>query len=669
MSLATDALAPLRAIGLLSPLDVELARALGRLGNETRDPVLVTAALVSERAAAGHACLELTRVAGARPSELGSERLVDAPRIDEAPLPPLPALRTMLAASPIVMRPGAPVARPLVLDERDRLYLARYFTLERRLAEALRVRASSTDEPPRDLEARVARLFRGQDAPEQQLAVRTAAQRRLLVVSGGPGTGKTSTVVRILALLAELAIGRGEVTPRIVMLAPTGKAAARLGEATARARAAIDAAPEAIAAIPERAHTIHRALGVSPASPGRFRHDRQNPLPHDVVVVDEASMVDLALMARLCAAVRDDARLVLLGDRHQLASVEVGAVLGDICAAMRPDPSGAVSREARDMGQRPRGEGEGAWPSDKAVDRPLLVAPPERKPTKRAKPRDTRQLDLFGDIATTPVAEPSSSSPLAASIVELTRSYRFDAGGALGALARAIHDGDADRALSLLASGDDAIALVPSPSDAAHRHLDDRLVALVRAQFAPYARATTAEARLDALDRFRVLCAHRKGALGVLAMNDAIEGLLSEHDPLLRERRPILITENDYSVGLFNGDTGVLDRSAAGDRVACFRHSGPATSDGAIRALSIARLPPHETVYAMSIHKSQGSELDEVAVVLPDRLSRIVSRELLYTAVTRAKRRVTIHASPELVREAIARPIQRASGLTDALRR
>jgi len=501
--------------------------------------------------------------------------------------------------------------RPLVLDAAGRLYLRRYFEHEARLAAALRARAQQSTAAlgEDEIEDALDRLFPASAAtaagaspvagePDmQRVAARTAATRHLCVISGGPGTGKTSTVVKILALLAEQSQRAGERAPRALLLAPTGKAAMRLTDAIRRAKDALACTPEIRAAIPEQASTIHRALGSIEGSSTRFRHDRAHPLRADVVLVDEASMVDLALMTRLVAAVPDTARLILLGDKDQLASVEAGAVLGELCGPERP----------------------------------------HRAP----------------------------DAPLAASIVELTRSYRYGAGSGIEALASAINAGDAARALAILA--DPAVADVARVDPASESTLSEPLRDAALTGFRAYLDENDPAQSLAALERFRILCAHRHGPYGVGAANAEVEALLASADRIDRRAgptylgRPIIVMRNDYQLQLFNGDVGtIVDHE--GRRLAFFL--GP---DGTPRHLSPARLPPHETVFAMTVHKSQGSEFDRVAVLLGDRSSPLLTRELLYTAVTRARHAVSLHATVEVIAEAISRPTERASGLRDAL--
>jgi exodeoxyribonuclease V alpha subunit len=601
------ALERFRRAGVLGPLDVHFARTLAKLADRDDDDVRLGAALAACAPLHGHVCADLDDL----------PRLV-RPETDEVladlAWPAPSALRAALLGSGLVREAGDETITPLVLDG-PRLYLDRYWRDERAILEAIRARLPAA--PPGDaarMRSILERLFRreGEPAPvEQMRAAATAALRPFTVITGGPGTGKTTTVVRVLALLHELAGGE---PPRALLLAPTGKAAARLSESIRGQLARLDS--PARAALPTEASTIHRALRPLPGSPGRFRHDADNPLPADVVVVDEASMVDVALMARLFEALAPGARLVLLGDCDQLASVDAGAVLGDICNA-------------------------GA---------------PRRGPSR-----------AFAEALTAATGAPVSGGDDATGIwdavAELTTSHRFDANAGIGRLARAVIEGRADDALAALrASGGqlDLVELEPgAPTPAAlKRHIVDG--------FRPALTAADPERALGALGALRVLAAHRRGPRGVERLNPDIEAWLAAADLVdPRERwyrgRPVIVTENDYAVSLFNGDVGlVLDHASGRPRAFFAGVDGP-------RALPPGRLPPHETNYAMSVHKSQGSEFDQVVLVLPDRRSPILTRELLYTGITRARKHVTVVGRADVVRAAVQERVQRTSGLRGAL--
>lgn len=605
---ALPTLADLQATGALAAVDRHLAEALGRRAGESSAKVLLAAALASRAVRVGHVCLLVTDVAANPPSTADGEAV-------SGPWPDPAAWLAALGASAVAG--GAEAASPLVL-EGDRLYLRRFFDHEVALADALVQRLGGR--PPLDaavLADGLARLFPAPDDGAldlQRAAAAVAVAHRLTVVTGGPGTGKTTTVARVLALLVEQAQAMGHAAPRAMLLAPTGKAAARLQASITEARGRLSVTEPVRAALPVAATTIHRALGARPG--GGFARGPDRPLAADVVVVDEASMIDVALMRHLVDAVAPDARLILLGDRDQLASIEAGAVLGDICGPGTP------------------------WRPSRALVAALGPA-----------------------AAGWPAAGESPSVPFADAVVPLVRSWRFGPESGIGALARAINAGDVDATLDVLGSGAGDVVWWPD----AQRE-DGLAPALVDAAVAGYAPALgpgDPAARLAALDGFRVLCAHRRGPDGLEHVGPLIEAALTDAG-LIRPRgrwydgRPILVTRNDPALRLANGDLGLVlaDPRAPETLRAWF----PEGSTGA-RVLSPSRLPPHETAWSMSIHKAQGSEFDGVAVVLPREASPLLSRELLYTAVTRARRHVAVLGTEAAIRAAVERRVVRASGL------
>ena len=604
----------LRSSGILAPLDAHFAHAMGRIGGESRPEVLLAAALVSRHVSYGHVCLDLTRLsATAIPADDAGTPVPDYE------WPALSAWAETLRSSPLVGSGDAPT--PLVLDAVGRLYLRRYWEHEARLAAAIHARAVQFDTSvdPANLRHSASRLFSAaaSAAPDwQRIAALVAAQRRFCVISGGPGTGKTFTVVKLLALLIEQALHARRPAPRMILVAPTGKAAARLVESIRTAKVGLDCSEDVQRAIPDAAATIHRCLGSINGSDTRFRHHAGNLLLADVVLVDEASMVDVALMARLIEAVPPESRLILLGDQDQLASVEAGAVLGDICNTGMPHTY-----------------------STTAVER-LVALTDERLPSDASAPHDTGIWDC---------------------IVQLTHSYRYRADSGIGALARAINEGDVRAALDVLDAGGDVSLVEPTPDG----RLGDHLRRAAIDGFGHYLRAADPAAKLRGLDRFRVLCAHRRGRFGLELVNQQIETALRDADLLdAMAGRPIIVTRNDYQMQLFNGDVGLVFEAPSPDAPPYAMFLG---ADGTLRQVSVARLPAHEPVFAMSVHKSQGSEFDDVAVLLPDQISPVLSRELLYTAVTRARQKVTLYATREIVAQAIARRIERASGLRERL--
>jgi exodeoxyribonuclease V alpha subunit len=595
-----------QAIAETGGLDVHLARLLARLDGGEDVLLTLAARLVARATIQGHICASLAEAAGQPLATLGEAR--------PGSTPPLAVWCEALRRSPVVGRPGD--YAPLVLDENGRLYLYRYWGYEHELAGDLGARLADDpdDVDPRRLRDGLDRFFPSPAGPDdrQRLAAAVAVLKRLAVISGGPGTGKTTTVVRILALLLE----QTAAPLRIALAAPTGKAAARMQEAIRAGRETLPADARIRDAIPAEATTIHRLLGFRPGSVA-FRHDRDDPLPVDVLVVDEASMVDLALMAKLVRAVPRRSRLVLLGDKDQLASVEAGAVLGDIC-----------------------GDARG-------------FSPAFRRRLHEAMPGDLSA----GDGA-------SAGPPIQDAVVRLTRSYRFGPASGIGRLAHLVNAGDGRAALDLLTRGaheDIAWRPLDSPRDLAPR-LAENAEAL-----GAYLETETPAAALTALERLRVLSAHRAGPFGVATLNALIAGCLEFRRPVRPATpwyhgRPVLVTANDYNLRLFNGDLGVALADADGRLRVFFR-----TAEGGLRRLPPARLPDHETAYAATVHKSQGSEADRVLLVLPNELSPVMTRELIYTAITRARSRVEIWGTREVFEAAVARRLARSSGLRDAL--
>ncbi len=542
------------------------------------DWLALTAALACEAQRNGDVCVDLARAAG-------QPVFASAAAEAAAPLhaPPLEAWRKTLLASNIAGDPGA--STPLIL-EADRLYLNRYWHYEVRVASGI-LDLLKNGPAPVDA-ARIDALLAPIDTidDDQKNAVRTAVRHRFSVISGGPGSGKTSTVIRILALLLEL-----DPDYRIALAAPTGRAAARmLDSIRERAdRSGLDA--DLRRALPAEASTIHRLLGYRRNG---FVYGSGHPLPFDCVVIDEASMVDLRLMYHLLCALPRHGRLILLGDRDQLASVAAGNVLGDITG----------------HGYRLR-------------DNP---------------------------------------GPVAASIALLGGNYRFGRDSVIGELAQRVNRGDSDGLLERLRSGDSGLCWYPADETGLHADA----LAWIRDAYSPIFDSASASAALEIYASTRILCATNHGAGGVDALNDQISRMLLAHHRLpetdLYGGMPIMITRNRHELGLYNGDTGILWRYPQGLR-ACFREQG-----GGVRDLAVNRLPDFVPAWASTVHKSQGSEYDSVMLLLPpDPDSEALSRELVYTAITRARRHFSLHAGPEAVTSAIARLTRRYSGLATRL--
>ncbi|MEU0499073.1 exodeoxyribonuclease V subunit alpha [Mycobacterium sp. NPDC006124] len=546
---------------VLDAADVLVARRLCALAKEDDERVSLALALVVRGLRAGSVCLDLRSVQS---------------QVDVSDLP-WPAVEDWLAAvwaSPLLEAPH------VLRRQEHLLYLDRYWREEVQVAEDLRAMVSRGAVMPT---ADVERLF-PTGYEEQREAAEIALAQRVTVLTGGPGTGKTTTVARLLALFAgQAASGR---RLRIALAAPTGKAAARLQQAVGQEIEKLDLVDQRrLSGL--QATTLHRLLGSRPDSSSRFRHHRGNRLPHDVIVVDETSMVSLTMMARLLEAVRPQSRLLLVGDPDQLASVDAGAVLADLVDGLGPD----------------------------------------------------------------------TGSP----VVALRTSHRF--GESIGALAAAIRDGDADAAIAVLEAGGDHVEWMvdDDPSAALRNVLLPQALSLRQAAILGDARAA-----LHTLDEHRLLCAHRRGPHGVQHWNRQVERWLTEAtgEPIWSDwyvGRPVLVTANDYGLSLYNGDTGVTVNGPDGLRAAI-------AGGGEPKAFATSRLPDLDTMYAMTIHKSQGSQAAEVTVLMPPVDSRLLTRELFYTAVTRAKTKVRVVGSADEVRAAIDKRAVRATGLALRLR-
>ena len=601
--------------GALRTVDHALAQTLRRLDRATPDLVLAGTALASLAIGQGHAAFDPSR-----PQLL-------LPEIDA--WPDADAWRAALAASGWVSEPAqadsADPSRPLVL-EYGLLYLRRYREYEQRLALRLQALASTSSAVPDATIAAMAPLFArlfpdARDDDRQARAAALALHQHLLLVTGGPGTGKTTTIARVLLLLLAQAQLDGKPVPRIALAAPTGRAADRMAESLRHALAGLradDAVDATLCdALPGEARTLHRLLGTIPDSP-RFRHDAQSPLPLDVIVVDEASMVDLSLMCKLVEAVPDGARLLLLGDRDQLPSIEAGDVLAAI-----DDAAGG--------------------------DAPL--------PPRLASWLGAAEVAHWIDES---AAAPATNA-LAGHRVQLLRGYRQSAGMELAALAASVRDGDADSTLALLRGGE---------LRGVHFHEDmlDPLVGAGReGLLAPWRALQDCNEPASALvhaTQLRLLTALRDGPQGARGLNARVEELLagSQHETYFHGR-VLLVSENSYRQGLFNGDIGVCLRAPGGGTLAWFAGAvdGP-------RHFHPSALPAHAGAFAMTVHKAQGSEFDSVWLLLPRQDTRALSRELLYTAITRARRELHLCSNEAVLRAALSRHALRVSGLQQRLR-
>ncbi|MFY1029465.1 exodeoxyribonuclease V subunit alpha [Pseudomonas asiatica] len=619
--------------------------------------VLLAAAMTSHQLGRGHSCLDLAATLnapdfvlslppeGEEGNQLPSQWLLGL-RVEQ--------WRWALAASPLVEdRDGQQLSpeRPLVLAG-QRLYLRRYWNYERSIAQALSARLSIATATPEKLASRLDALFpdafeiNGERCSDwQKIACALAARGNFSVITGGPGTGKTTSVVRLLGLLQAPAVEEGKPL-RIRLAAPTGKAAARLSESIGKAVSVLPVSAKVREAIPTDVSTLHRLLGSRPDS-RNFIHQRDKPLELDVLVVDEASMIDLEMMACLLDALPRQARLILLGDKDQLASVDAGSVLGDLC---REAEKGGYSEQTT------------AWLNTHSGE--ALNAP---------------GLQLAAGLG----------DPLAQQTVMLRYSRRFDPQQGIGRLAKLVNEKDVAQARNLLEQpsaqlcnlklrGEHDAALtdviINGKGDApGYRHYLEKLRDLRPASDTLWDSglwASWAGSVLSAFDEFRLLCALRRGPWGVEGLNQRVAAELHRCELLAGEQgwyegRPVLVTRNDYSLNLMNGDIGITlwvpgPNAERALRVAFPRNDG----NGGVRFVMPSRLVEVETVFAMTVHKSQGSEFNHTALVLPDALNPVLTKELLYTAITRAKQWFSlIEASPGVFEGAVSRNVQRTSGL------
>lgn len=590
----------------LSDLDLALYHWARRHG---ADALVARAfALASWAVAQGHTCLALDQIPTA---------LMNA--ANQAELPEALGTSGLVTVLDGDSKEEDTPTRPLVL-EAGRLYLQRYHAYETRLA--ARLRALMKVEPnPVDVE-RIkpgSGLFPTDDANPgttnwQAVAAFAALRHHFTVISGGPGTGKTYTIVRLLRVLVETALAKERTPPLVALAAPTGKAAARMLESV---RNGLDDMANDVnfdksaieEHIPPPARTLHRLLGLG-GTTTRARFNADNPLPHDVVIIDEASMVDLPMMAKLADAIRDDARLILLGDRYQLASVESGSVLAEICA------NAGVNRFTADQ-QRAAGE--------------LLMQ----------------------------TMEPATHA-LADHVVTLQTSRRFNADSTIGQLAAAVNAGNAEAARQLLTAGHDDLVYHDRADAAAISRLMDRLAD----DYARLVEETNPASALAQLGKQCVLTAVRQGPTGSETINAGVtERLARRFDFNPRDAwyhgRPIMVRRNDYRTGLFNGDVGVALYNE--DRQLRVWFEG----DNGLRAFLPSALPAHDTVYAMTIHKSQGSEFDSVTLIVPDYDVPVLARELFYTGLTRGRARLVFFADSKVLGRTIERRVSRVSGLAE----
>jgi len=583
------------------------------------DPdIFLAAALVSRATGNGDVYLDLGAAAETSISlELNGDGALKAPELSE--------WSKKIRQSPAVGQPGD--FRPLILDKKNRLYLYRYWEYEHHLSDAINRRLRE-DIPNIDrtlLKDSLKRLFpiNDEDSKWLKVAAVIAAFKKFCVITGGPGTGKTFTMAKILALLLELS---RKDRLNILLAAPTGKAAAKIGESVKAAKKTLNCEKNIIDAIPDEAYTIHRMLKTIPGSP-YFRHNAENPLIADIVVVDEASMVDLALMSKLMAAVSDDARLILIGDRDQLASVETGFVMADICDRNNVHTfSRYFCEQFQDITQQ--------------------------------------RIDISKE-------EQKNKPGIYDSMVVLKKSYRFAESGGIGECSRAVNHGNIDDAFFHLKNNPDTIDWKEISEPGA---LSKALSEWVIQKYSEYLNADDPHKALELFSQFKILCAVKVGSLGVNAINRLAEQILSGKGLIDPDKfsthpwyrgRPVLITRNNYSLELFNGDVGVTMTAPDSKSKELFVYFQGVS--GEPRRFLPNRLPEHETAYAMTVHKSQGSEFEKVLLILPNQDYPVLTRELLYTGITRARKNISIWGTEGIIKTTIFRKIERTSGLKDAL--
>ncbi|MFH2065297.1 MAG: exodeoxyribonuclease V subunit alpha [Pseudomonadota bacterium] len=593
-------------------LDLHFADFMQKLDGRKDDDasLFLAAACVSSMNRHGHVCLELSQFAGRKIFE-GADFFY----------PDLGTWRDVLQTSPAVGRPGE--FKPLIFDGNSKLYLHRYSVYQTRLASFIKSRLAASDPVMvSGLKQHLNLLFNGNPSDGeidwQKIACLLSVINGFTVISGGPGTGKTTTIVKIISLFLAM---NPEKNPKIALAVPTGKAAARLQDAIRDARDSLPCAEEIKSKIPSAASTIHRLLGSISGSP-HFRHHENNRLDVDMVIIDESSMVDLALLSKLTMALPDHARLILVGDKDQLASVEAGSAFGDICDTCRINSfSEPVSR--------------------------MIF--------------DATGMEMKNNFESNP------ESNIRDCMVQLVKSYRFGETSGIRKISQAINAGNDTLAMEYLEERkypDIRWEKVPGL-----RHLQAGLKHSVIKEFHDYLSAESPSDALMIFGKFQVLCALREGPYGVHVINRLIEeilvssGRIRKADSLWYHGRPVMITRNDYHLNLFNGDVGIAWQDPKDFELRVFF---PDEANG-FRTIHPSRIGEHETVYAMTVHKSQGSEFDNILLLLPDRESPVLTRELVYTAITRARKQVMIWGDASVLHAAVQKRVERISGLPDAL--
>jgi exodeoxyribonuclease V alpha subunit len=597
---------------IFAPVDVEFCRFLTEIEPDIHDDVLLAGCFVSAAYREGDVCVLLDEVRNQAAVDEFTETALQIPDVEN--------WLKRLRKSSVVGEPGD--FRPLILDGAGRLYFHKLWRHEQILAKSIWEKVNQ-EPPPLDislLKDGLQHLFNDETeiVDWQKAAVAVSARQLFTVISGGPGTGKTSTVIRLLILLLEQGRKRGYF-PAIALAAPTGKAAIRLQESIENIPDDLSANEEIKAHIPTEAVTLHHLLGARRHTT-KFRYHEENPLPYDCVIVDEASMVDQTLMTRLMQALRDKTRLVLLGDKDQLASVEAGSVFGDICGDITDN------RFTESMGNY------------------------------------LENLNI--KLSEKYIAEGEGCAELANHINLLKKSYRFPVESGIGRLVKAINAGDPGEVWELL--NDDRFSEISFIPFENYQMFFETMSDKVVDQYSEVRSARTPAQMLEIYGKFKILGAHRTGPWGVETINDGLEQKLRKHNLVLPsqnwyEGRPIIVNTNDYSVGLSNGDIGVCVKEENDARAVYFGKGNEKV------LLSLSRLPAHSTAFALTVHKSQGSEFEEILLVLPEESSKLLHRELLYTAVSRAREKITIIGGKQALQKAVVHRVEHYSGLKDYL--
>ncbi|HAU5562995.1 TPA: exodeoxyribonuclease V subunit alpha [Serratia fonticola] len=596
---------------LLRSLDVQFALLLA---DDTQPARLLAAACLSAEAGEGHVCLPLLQLSReglfkGRHPELAQAIWLAAGEPQD--------WTQILAGWPALSDSNNEQAAPIVLTE-GRLYLHRLWHHEGQVARFFQAQSAPQAFPDGEVRAVLDNLFGTEPDDWQKIAAAVALTQKTAVISGGPGTGKTTTVAKLLASLIRLSQG----ALRIQLAAPTGKAAARLTESLGKALQKLPVSDIERQRFPAEATTLHRLLGAQPETQ-RLRYHAGNLLHLDVLVVDEASMVDLGMMANLIAALPPQARVIFLGDRDQLASVEAGAVLGDICRCA-----------------------EAGYSVARAAQLSALTG---------------CQVEGHDDDSAPAVRD---------AICLLRKSYRFDANSGIGKLAAAVNAGEPKAVEAAFNAGFSDISRQPlNDGEAYQAMLND-----IAEGYRPFLRLVSQRAQpaeiLHAFGRYQLLCALREGPFGVQGLNQRIEQKLMQLQLIRRPQggsrwyqgRPVMVTRNDSALGLFNGDIGMTLLDDEGLLKVFFP-----LPDGSIKAVQPSRLPAHDTAWSMTVHKSQGSEFDHTALVMPAQFLPVLTRELIYTAITRARKQLTIYSDESVFRRAVQLRTQRRSGLLDRL--